>query len=176
MCHLIECLCESHLQSSTACPRGIPLIPLFSHHLGKNSLDFFFLKHELLSFCFPVSSLIFLLLADALKFNKSVACGNVWCFIVLEIVSLNLSSTFSRVNMELAWNLILQLCLNSLRIWLQPFLIELCFSARKFCRWYTLGYKHYCSLKIFLVIQQCLFFYKSVPFFFPVNIAMFLMF
>lgn len=168
MCHLIECLCESHLQSSTVCPKGIPLIPLFSRDPAKNSLNFlfFFFKHELLSFCFPVSRLTFLLLADALKFNKSVACGNVWWFIVLEIVGLNLNSTFSRVNMELAWNLILQFCPNSPGIWLQLFLIAPCFSTRKCCSWYTSGHKHYCFLKIFLWFSNACFSTSLCAFFF----------
>lgn len=149
----------NHICNLALCvPKEYPLSHCFLMIRLKTVLIFFFFfKHELLSFCFPVSRLTFLLLADALKFNKSVACGNVWWLIVLEIVGLNLSSTFSRVNMELAWNLILQFCPNSPGIWLQLFLIAPCFSTRKCCSWYTSGHKHYCFLKIFLWFSNACF-------------------
>lgn len=79
MCHQIKCLHESHLQSSTACPKGMLFVPFFSSDLAKNSL----FQHKLLSFCFPISRLKFQLLTNALKFSKWVACGRVQYFIVL---------------------------------------------------------------------------------------------
>lgn len=75
-------------------PKEYPLSHCFLMIQVKTVLTFFSLTWTI-KLLFPSSSLIFLLLADALKFNKSVACGNV-CFIVLEIGGLNLSSTFSQ--------------------------------------------------------------------------------